>query len=32
VSVGSVSKATKLIKFHLYTVTIVHELEPTDVP
>jgi hypothetical protein len=30
VSVGSLSKATKLIKFHPYTVTVVHELKPTD--
>jgi hypothetical protein len=32
VSVGSASRATKLIKFRLYRVRVVHELKPVDTP
>jgi hypothetical protein len=32
VSVGSASRATKLIKFRPYTVRVVYELKPVDAP
>jgi hypothetical protein len=32
VFLGSACKTTKLIHFHPYKVTVVHQLEPTDPP